>query len=72
MYTKYKVNLVVQLGLDIKDSLQLGHGFFLGHTCREIMSVVPLSGPAYYALQNFFFKFKSNLRYKNAYDLLGK
>ena len=24
MYTKYKVNLVVLLGLDIKDSVQLG------------------------------------------------
>ena len=24
MYTKYKVNLIIQLGLDIKDSVQLG------------------------------------------------
>ena len=53
MNTTYKVNLVVQIGLDIKDSVQLGLSqnntpwahpgshMWRNHVC------VPLSGPAF-------------------------
>jgi hypothetical protein len=78
MYAKYEVNLVVQLGLDIKESVQLGlsqHNapwVLLGHTCGEIMSVVQLSGPAYYASRIFFYQilFKAH-NFTNLMSLIG-